>query len=245
MSFLQALIYGLVQGLSEFLPISSSAHLLFLEKNFLLTTHHATWELFAHLATLVAVVFFLRKKIKKLTKKEFFFLGVATASTVLLYLLFSPWVKNYRENENLIIFNLLFFALLLGSAQRCVAKNQKKINLLMAAFLGVAQFLALFPGVSRSGITLTCALWLGAHKDEAAEFSFLMAIPIILGGSLLHAPEIVSLGENFTSMMGVFLAALVSGLVALYFFFHLFKKTRLYYFVGYRFLFAGIFYLIT
>ncbi|MCL2061363.1 MAG: undecaprenyl-diphosphate phosphatase [Firmicutes bacterium] len=188
MSGLDAFILGIVQGLTEFLPISSSGHLILTGKLLGVAHMPLAFELVTHLATLLAVVMVLRKPLFALIKRPFqkktALLLTATVPTVLIFLLFQSVFKASFDGRYL-LYCFGFTALLIIAASAVRRKNPKTLpGFLDAALIGVAQGLAGFPGISRSGATICTARLTGTDKKESAEFSFLLGIPIILGSFL-------------------------------------------------------------
>ena len=197
MEWWQAVILALVQGLTEFLPVSSSAHLI-------LPSHLLGWpdqglafDVAVHVGTLLAVIWYFRKDIRQLSsgfiKTTFlgkpnadgrlaWYIGLATIPAGLLGLLLNGSVEEYLRDTAVIATTTIFFGLLLLFAD---GRNnlQKKLNdmpLSQAIFIGMAQAIALIPGTSRSGITMTAAMLIGYERSAAARFSFLLSIPLIL-----------------------------------------------------------------
>jgi len=227
MSYFQSLILGLVQGLTEFLPVSSSGHIL-LTGELLGVTPSLAFELILHVATLIAVVVFYRKSIFLRLKKPFslsnLYLVVATVITAVFALLLRKTVGNFPVSRLPIFFLVTACLLLTGSF---FGKGNKKMTLGKSAVIGLTQGLACIPGLSRSGSTISVALAMGVEKNEATEFSFLLSIPIILGSSiveLIGAP-IGSVDLGVTAVG--FVAALVSGYAALLIVNKLMKKASL------------------
>jgi undecaprenyl-diphosphatase len=208
LDILQLIVLGIVQGLTEFLPVSSSAHLV-------LTSILLGWDdqglvidIAAHAGSLCAVMTYFRKEIGSMLLaitqpraaesavqlKMIAAIVLATLPIVIAGLLFSSVVEEYLRSAHVIVFTTIFFALLLLYADR-TAKNmsdeyQLKWHGLL--FIGCAQALALIPGTSRSGITLTAGLMLGLTKVAAARFSFLISIPTILAAIAYKALQVVS-----------------------------------------------------
>lgn len=265
MTWFEAVIYGLIQGLSEFLPVSSSGHLALLPYVMSIPDPGVVFDLMMHLGTALAVVIYFRKDVisyaKTLTPslvnlnvggaerwftRNFIYATFVSIFFIVLFLVPSkmartPW---------LIVFNLSFFGLLLWLADR---KNRQlsghletpmhaKMQWKTAALIGAAQALAIFPGVSRSGITLTVSLFLGMKRKEAGEFSFLLSLPIILAGIFKEIPDIIKEGNSdslFVLVIGV-ATAFVVGLLTIHFFMKLIGRIELKYFAIYRWIIAGL-----
>lgn len=265
MAWFEAVIYGLIQGLSEFLPVSSSGHLALLPYVMNIKDPGVVFDLVMHLGTALAVIIYFRSDIFKYAKtltpslvnlktgneaswftRNFIFATFVSIFFIVCLLLPSkmartPWV---------IVFNLSFFGLLLWLADM---KNRKLENHLdspmergmqwkLAGLLGLGQALAIFPGVSRSGITLSIALFLGMKRKEAGQFSFLLSLPIILAGIFKEIPDLLK--EGNTDSGGILLIGVVTsfvvGLVTIHFFMKLIGRIELKYFTFYRWIIAAL-----
>lgn len=222
--FLQAILLGCVQGATEFLPISSSAHLLALESILKFRVGGLAFDVSLHLATLLAVVIYFRREILRLFERDRFWpaawrIGVATLPVVIIGTLLSDFRRNLSP----------WFAVggwvfsgtyLLFTRGRCGSKEYTQIPLATVLGIGLAQALAIFPGVSRSGATIAAGLWLGLARDSAAKFSFLIAIPAMLGAGFKEALDLLRASEapqDFWALCGVgALTAFAVGIVAIY-----------------------------
>ena len=181
---LDLLILSFVQGIAEFLPVSSSGHLLYLDHLLGLRIDRFNSVLWLHLATLLAIVVYFYPKIKVLLKDKDYLLKIFTAffGTVLVALFLRRSVIYIYGVESLNILGLLFLIngiILFISGLR--KSRDKKLTFKFAVLIGLMQGFSVFPGISRSGITIVVALLLGLTKDEAFKFSFLLAIPTIIG----------------------------------------------------------------
>ncbi|MBR4998593.1 MAG: undecaprenyl-diphosphate phosphatase, partial [Clostridia bacterium] len=179
------ILIGFIQGITEFLPVSSSGHIvlfgsLFELDNLLLIS------IVAHIGTLFAVIFCYRKKLIELIKNPknptTFNLIIATIPTVIIVLLFNKFLEDNFSIHTLVWGFLLSAILLLVADLK--KTGHKPLNKQSAVYMGLTQGLALLPGISRSGSTLTCGLLLGYDKQETLDFSFLMSIPIILASAI-------------------------------------------------------------
>jgi undecaprenyl-diphosphatase len=210
MDFLQALFLAIVQGLTEFLPISSSAHLILVPELLGWPVSGLAFDVAVHVGTLLAVVMFLRTEIQKIT---FGWVGgfstlkwnqdgllgwmvvVATIPVGLVGLLLGDFIEAHLRTAFTIGLATLSFGLLLGWADRGAHAHTQKIpdmSFKHALWVGAAQALALIPGTSRSGITMTALLALGYQREAAARFSFLLAVPAISLPGLLKISELVN-----------------------------------------------------
>lgn len=224
MSFIYAIVLGIVQGLTEFLPVSSSGHMLLVNKIFGESGDFLFIAILLHLATLLAVIIVFRKEVWYLIRhpfsKEMKKLVVATIPTVIIVLIFESFIDN-AFSGGLLPFCFLITALLLfivDIKKSNPTKIEKGISYKSAFLMGVVQGVAILPGISRSGSTICTGLLAGEKREEVAKFSFLMSIPIIIA-SMLY--EILGAIINNTpifvgSAFPVILAFIVSFLVGIF-----------------------------
>ncbi|MFL5786242.1 MAG: undecaprenyl-diphosphate phosphatase [Bacteriovoracaceae bacterium] len=265
MSWFEAIIYGLIQGLSEFLPVSSSGHLALLPYVMSIPDPGVVFDLTMHLGTAMAVIIYFRKDImtyaRTLTpalanfkvggEARWFtrnFIYATFVSIFFIVLLLVP--SKFARNPWVIIFDLSFFGLFLWLADIRNRKLSAHLESPMengmqwkaAALIGAAQAFAIFPGVSRSGITLSVALALGMKRKDAGEFSFLLSLPIILAGIFKEIPDLLKEGNS--DSLGVLILGVVTsfivGWLTIHFFMKLIGKIDLKYFAIYRWLLAGL-----
>ena len=212
MHTLQAVITGAIQGLSEFLPISSSAHIVFSNELYEIITktklavdsvnqEEIFFDIMVHLATLFAVVIYFFKDLKNIFSNFFKalkgkdykndnfklvnYIALATIITGIIGLLIKNKVEQLIQNPELICIFLFGTGMILLYSERKY-KGSEKIDLKKTILIAIAQGLAVFPGLSRSGLTISTALFQGMNRVEAARFSFLMSIPVILLASLIY-----------------------------------------------------------
>ncbi|NLM74978.1 MAG: undecaprenyl-diphosphate phosphatase [Clostridiaceae bacterium] len=219
MSLIDAIILGVIQGLTEFLPVSSSGHLVFFQR--LLGVDEAavlTFSVAVHVATLFAVVFVYWKKIFEMIKRPFSKLPLqivaATIPAVVLTLLFGDLIESTYVNPVVLGPGFIFTGLALLFSEK-VGNGQKGLEELKTTdslMIGAAQGIALFPAVSRSGMTITTSLALGLERGFAADFSFLMSIPPILGAALLDGIDVVK--GNTASFESIGTINLLAGMIA-------------------------------
>lgn len=240
-----ALILGIVQGLTEFLPVSSSGHLFLLSKLFKVETS-LYLTVILHVATLLAVLFVLRSEIWEMIthpfSKKAINLYTATIPTVAIVLLFKTKLDSVFESGAYLPFFFMLTAAILFLTY-VFSKNKKQpdfareIKSSSAFFMGLAQGLACVPGISRSGSTICTGLLCGEDKKESAKFSFLMSVPIILASlvyELLFSTEsIVSVGA--LSVAVAFLSAFLVGILSIKFMLKIVEKAKYYYFSIYLF----------
>ena len=237
MKIIQSIILGLVQGLTEFLPVSSSGHLIVFKKLFGIDQEQfgLTFDIALHFATLIAVfiVFWpdilaiLKKPLQKLTG----LLIVATIPAVLVGLFLDDYIERISQSGGFLGIAFLVTAALLYFSQKA-KKRAKKIETMSytdAAIIGVTQGIAVMPGISRSGSTTSAGLFLGMEKEDSLRFAFLMSIPVILGSAVMGVKDIVSEPEMIAwgPIIAGMIAAGVSGYFAVRFMLNFFKKRSL------------------
>jgi len=250
MTLLEAVILGIVQGLAEFLPISSSGHLALGQYIFGIEDNNMAFNIVVHVGTLIPVVVVFRQTIWELVKKPFqkmtYLLIIATLPAAIVGVLLEDVVEAAFTTLGFLAIAFVVTGLLLVGTDR-IRKNTKKsdeITYLDAALIGVAQAVAIFPGISRSGSTIAASLARGIAREDAAKFAFLMSIPIILGALLLQIIHIargnVVLEDlNFVNLGAGFIAAALSGYLAVNFLLAAIKKAKLRYFAYYVFVLAA------
>ena len=248
MTIFDSIVLGILQGLTEFLPVSSSGHLVFFEK---LLGHKDVplfYDILLHVASLLAVFIFFRAKLLKLTKeclsfkynkshKYVMMIIVSTVVTTVMLFVTKPMLESIKAQPVYLTVAFAFTAVLLLIAQSFFKKAdpKKEISWFDAIFIGFFQGIAVLPGVSRSGSTITGALFRKIPAKEAVEYSFMLAIPAISGALLL---ELVKGGfllvDPVPSLVG-FVFAFVSSLAALKLLVFMMKKTILFPFAVYLF----------
>lgn len=202
MNLTQTLLLAIIQGLTEFIPVSSSAHLLFPALLLGWPYQGLAFDVAVHLGTLIAVVTYFRSEILGILRgfvayarnsnwNQDLDLGlkilIATLPIIVIGSLFEPVVEHHLRNLKIVAWTTLGFGLLLGIADwtRKIYKKPQSISMWIALWIGLAQVIALVPGTSRAGITITAALFLGVARTEAARFAMLLSIPTILAAGAL------------------------------------------------------------
>ena len=237
MQVFQAIVLGLVQGFTEFLPVSSSGHLVIFERLFPnLKFSGALFETVLHAGTLLSVVIFFWKKIIKLDFKYILAILVGTIPAGIVGILFSSQIEGLFKNIKLVgialmvtgVFNLLSDK---GNPEK------KKVDLKDALLIGTAQAFAIIPGVSRSGSTIFWGVLKGVDRKTAAEFSFLLSVPAILGANLVEIYRFKNTltDGNFLTLAVGFFAAFFSGFFAIRMVISLLSKRRFKFFAFYCF----------
>jgi undecaprenyl-diphosphatase len=218
---LKIILLALVQGVTEFFPVSSSGHLLIFQKILNFTSLPLVYDIFFHLGTLLAVVIFFYQDLKPLAlrfyEKENFrmLLMLATASlpTAIIGFVFKDFFEKLFDKPTYLGFCFIFTAIVLLSTKYLRVKN---IAIFPAAFIiGVCQGIAIIPGVSRSGMTIAAALILGLGFEFSFRFSFLLSIPAVLGASLLEFNKIPWQGEQWPQLLLAVLASAFFGYLTL------------------------------
>ena len=288
MEIIQSIILGIVQGVTEFLPISSSGHLVLIPNIFGWEDQGLAFDVALHWGTLVAVVVYFRKDWMKIFRESYllksikyqvssnqsknppnplfqrgnkkipplirggwggfsisniqhlksdplFIIIIATIPGVIAGLLLSSYAETVFRNPLIIAGTLSVGALLLFYSDKIGAKKTdlKNLSLQMGIIIGLFQALAIVPGVSRSGITITVALLLGMKRTDAARFSFLLSTPIILGAGIKEFPGLLNSGLNINILIGVLVSA-VAGYLAIKYMLKYLENKSYNIFVGYR-----------
>ena len=259
---IHALILGFIQGLTEFLPVSSSGHLAILHKVLGFETEsNIFFDVILHLGTLVAVVYFYRNSIidiikgalfglksllaKKGIKESFFtsadsklftliFLG--SIPTAIIGIVFKDWFESLADNLIYVGFALLTTALLLIAFElkKKAFKKVDEMSVSDSLIIGIVQGMAIIPGISRSGSTISTAKLLGVDKETAAKYSFLLSLPAISGAFLLKFKDAVEEGIKYENYMLIgFVISALTGYFAIKLLKWMIKKSNMYYFAVY------------
>ena len=255
MTILEAIILGIIQGLTEFLPVSSSGHLE-LGKAIMgiEIKNDISFTLIVHLATTISTMVILRKKIVELlttilkskqSKQYILYIILSMLPAVLVGLLFKDQIELLFDNNILLVGSMLLLTgILLITTQRIQGtQTNGKVSFKTAIAMGIMQAIAILPGISRSGSTIATGLLFKGNKSEIATFSFLMVIPVIIGASAYDllkmmradAAVVTNSVEPLTLLAG-FIAALLSGLLACKWMLNIVEKGQLTYFGIYCFL---------
>lgn len=251
MSIFEAIILGIVQGLTEFLPVSSSGHLVLLQKLFGIDEGTLFFTSMVHVGTLVALVIVFRKDIMDMLKKPFqklsIYIVIATLPTILIALVLKDFVESAFDSGATLGVGFLITGTLLWlvESKKPGEKKLKEMTPRHAVVLGIAQGFAIFPAVSRSGSTIAGALFQGLDRKFAAKFSFLMSIPAILGSLVFQIKDLTqaeSLGALTPVILGA-IAAAISGYFAIKLMMEIIQKKSLKIFSVYVFI-LGTFVLV-
>ncbi len=257
MTWLEAIILGMIQGLTEFLPVSSSGHIVLGEA--LLHTGSAdnlAFTIMVHFATVLSTIVIFRKNIRQLlsgieakwndSTRFILYILISMIPVALTGLFFKDEVEAMFQGRTMLVgFMLLLTGFLLLITTRAKPEG-KNLSVRSSFLIGLAQAFAVIPGISRSGATISSALLLGIDREKAAEFSFLMVIPPILGIMLLDVKDILemsasgSLGIEPLSLGLGFLSAFITGLLACSWMISIVKRGKISYFAYYCFIIGFI-----
>lgn len=263
MTILQTLILGILQGITEFLPISSSAHLILVPVVTGWQDQGVAFDLAVHVGTLLAVVLYFRKDLLAITRDGIMsvvkrqHLGqsrlawavvLGTIPTGLAGLALMDLIETTLRSVSVIVITTLVFGLLLGIADAS-NRAERDLNRLTwgdVAFIGLAQAISLIPGTSRSGITITAGLLLGLTREAAARFSFLLAIPITALAASLKIIELAQseLVVDWTHFLLGGVTAFITAIIAIHFFLQWLNRFGMMPYVIYRLILGALIYFV-
>lgn len=268
MTLIHSLFLGLIQGLSEFLPISSSGHLILMPRIFGWSDQGLAFDVVLHLATALAIIIVLRKDILGLLKgigfsssqesraanfKLLKLIIIAVIPAGLAGYILDNWVAVNLRQTQIVAISMIFWAIVLFWAERYSdhladkTTHLKKINFKQALYVGLMQVIALIPGTSRSGITITAGLLGKIDRQTAVKFSFLVGLPLILAAGGLKFLELIHSGIDYfvlTHLAVGFFSAMISGIFAIRCLLWLARQSSFKIFVIYRLVLAVIILLI-
>jgi len=260
MDIFTGIFLGIIQGLTEFLPISSSGHLVLFQNLLGFKEPELLFDVGLHFGTLLAVCLFLRKDLHLMIKESWqtslaffhdrktftqlssrphtllaFWVVIGTMPTVFIGLTFRSYIKLLFASLNTVGIMLIFTGLILIISRFLPREynSRKSVGLWVALLVGFAQGLAIIPGISRSGTTIICGLILGLDRDLAARFSFLLSIPAIIGALLLQIFSEGIKGVGFGTLFLGFLASAIVGFIAIKILVNMVRKGNLYLFTPY------------
>ncbi|NQU77984.1 undecaprenyl-diphosphate phosphatase [Candidatus Falkowbacteria bacterium] len=252
----QSVILGIVQGITEFLPVSSSGHLILIPEIFNWNDQGMAFDVVVHLGTLVAIIFAFRQKIAKMLKaiigqgrgqeKQSRLSGLIILSIIpaaLAGYLFNDYIEANFRSKTVVVVSLIFWAIVLWLADRRFThtrrhtKTSSSVTIPQTITVALSQAIALIPGTSRSGITMSAGLFSKMDRSTAVEFSFLISIPIIALAGLWELFILFKTGFNGVEIGGLitgFIASALSGFVAIKFLLSFVKRWGFGLFVFYR-----------
>jgi len=241
LSSIEILILSIVQGVTEFLPISSAAHLVLITKYYAFANQNLLIDICLHLGSLLAIVLYFWKDLFNLIRNKSFLTKILIGTIPIIvvgYILFQTGIMDQIRSLEIIAWTSLIFGVLLYISDK--SKINKKIDLNFnnksAIFIGLFQVLALIPGVSRSGITITAARMLGFDRFDSAKISFFLAMPALGAASLLGIYNIYKVGSaelNFLTIIAVIFSFIFS-YITIALFLNFIKKFSLNVFIIYR-----------
>ena len=248
--FVKAVVLGVIQGLTEFLPISSSGHLVIGSKLLDFSQQGVVFDVFLHLGTLLAVVLVFRREIQAMVAAPFvhllgngdedsrhyllwdLYVVVGTLPAVVVGLFFKEQIESLFTSLN-VVFAMLLVTAAIMLATPYLRERGRGLNLPRSLVIGCAQACAIMPGLSRSGSTIFTGMALGINREVVARFSFIMSIPAILGAVVLQAPELIHNPPAADSLLnlaaGTAMSA-VSGYFAIVLLLDIVRRNRLQYF---------------
>ena len=239
-NYLEVLILSIIQGISEFLPVSSSAHLIIFSNIINFSNQSLIFDIGLHLGSLLAILFYFRKELLNIAndKKLFNLLLIGSIPLILVgYIFYSTDIINSFRNLKIIAWTTLIFGLLMYFADtfKIKKKIEKDLTIKNILIIGVMQILAVIPGVSRSGITITASRFLNFDRHDSTKISFYLSIPALMGASVLSLKDVVNenIEFNFLLIISIILSFIFSYLTIKYFLIYT-KKFSLKFFVIYR-----------
>ena len=222
MDWIQALILGIVQGLTEFLPISSSGHLVLAQHILGVNEAGVLLEVILHMGTLAAILLYFYNDLKQLVVDFFnggqdarnyvIYLAIATIPAICAGLILKDIIES-TFTLSLVKWMFMITGIIVGSTYFSKNRPKREIVLIIAFCIGIAQSFALLPGISRSGITISLALIIGIQHKEAAKFAFFMAIPVLFGAGLL---QVISIEHQVNILTGPLMVGFISSAITGY-----------------------------
>ncbi len=249
--YIEASILAFIQGFTEFIPVSSSAHLVIISKISNFNISSLQLDISLHLGSLLAIIFYFRKDLINITKNKSLFLLIVLGSIPLIivgYFFYSSGLIENLRNLKVIAWTTLIFGILLFIADRSTIKNKinDNLNLKNILLIGIFQMLAIIPGVSRSGIIITASRFLNFDRVDSSKISFYLSIPALAGASVLSIKDIINtnINMNFLFIFAVLLSFVISYLTIKYFLIYV-RNFNLNIFVYYRTFLALILFVIA
>ena len=249
--YIEVLILAFIQGFSEFIPVSSSGHLIIVSEIYNFNTSSLQLDISFHLGSLFAIIFYFRNDLQNITKNKNLFSLIILGSLPLIiigYIFFTTGLIDYFRNLKIIAWTTLIFGLILFFADRSQIKQKLDANLNYKSILiiGLFQVLAIIPGVSRSGIVITASRFLNFDRVDSSKISFYLSIPALAGASVLSMKDIVNtnIDMNFLFIFAILFSFVVSYLTIKYFLIYV-RNFNLNIFVYYRTFLALILFVIA
>ena len=249
--YFETFILSIIQGVSEFIPVSSSAHLILFSKINNFNISSLQLDISLHLGSLIAIIFYFRKDLFNFTKNKSLAILIIVGSIPLIiigYIFYSTGLIDYFRNLKIIAWTTLIFGILLYFSDRSQIKNKLDIKLSYKNILiiGLFQVLAIIPGVSRSGIVITASRFLNFDRIDSSKIAFYLSIPALGGASFLGLKDIFKTGIILNSIFiySIILSFIISYLTIKYFLVYI-KNFNLNLFIYYRILLALILFVIV
>ena len=244
MSLWEAVVLGIVQGATEFLPVSSSGHLVLTQQLLGITIPGVLFEVAVHVATLVSILLVYRERVARLVTgslrgeaESLGYVGLLVVATIpagVLGLFFKDRIEAIFDDPAVAGVAFLVTGFLLWSTRAAMKRDPAAHPALrVAVIMGLAQAFALIPGISRSGTTVVAGLWAGVAGREAAAFSFLMAVPAIAGAAVLQIPDLQAAALPAGPLLAGSVAAAITGVLAIRSFVVLLQKQAFHRFAYY------------
>ena len=249
-NIIEIVILSLVQGVSEFLPISSSAHLIVVSTLYEFKSSSLLIDVSLHLGSLLAIIFFFRKELIDLKNNQKLLSLMIFGSIPLIivgYILYKTELIYVLRDIKIIAWTTLIFGIILYFADKCRfdKKISSNLNLKIILYIGLFQILALIPGVSRAGITITAARIFKFNRFDSSKISFLLAIPALAGASVLGLKDVINQSFEFNYLILIAITlSFLSSYFTVKFFLEYINKFSLNVFVIYRIIFAIILFII-
>ena len=232
-SLIEAIILSIIQGITEWFPVSSSGHLALMQQFF--GFQNLPYDVFLHFAGIFAVLFVFKREILKLLSfnrvslKYISLLVIALIPAGFVGFLLSDWIENLFSNMTYLGIFFIFSGVVVYSTKFSI-ERKSDINNKDAWFIGLLQALAILPGISRSGITISAGLFKGVSKRAAIRFSFLMSIPLILGASALKAKDLMISNINLSILVISFIITFFVSLITIKLLIRIIKSDKFYLF---------------
>ncbi len=249
--YIETSILAFIQGFTEFIPVSSSAHLIIISKISNFNVSSLQLDISLHLGSLLAIIFYFRNDLLNISKNKSLFLLIVLGSIPLIivgYFFYSSGLIENLRNLKVIAWTTLIFGILLFIADRSTIKNKinDNLNLKNILLIGIFQMLAIIPGVSRSGIIITASRFLNFDRVDSSKISFYLSIPALAGASVLSIKDIINtnIDMNFLFIFAVLLSFVISYLTIKYFLIYV-RNFNLNIFVYYRTFLALILFVIA
>ena len=249
--YIEVSILAFIQGFSEFIPVSSSGHLIIVSEIYNFTVDSLQLDISFHLGSLFAIIFYFRNDLLNIPKNKNLFSLIILGSLPLIiigYIFFTTGLIDYFRNLKIIAWTTLIFGLLLFFADRSMIKKKlnSSLNYKSILIVGLFQVLAIIPGVSRSGIVITASRFLSFDRVDSSKIAFYLSIPALAGASFLGIKDILEteLNFNLTFLVSIIFSFFISYLTIKYFLIYV-KKFDLKFFVYYRIFLALILFVIV